>query len=35
MQLVQHNLVQLILVSGHEGIDGNEKANQLAKLQSE
>jgi hypothetical protein len=35
IQLVEHNRVQLIWVPGHGGIEGNEVANQLAKLGSE
>jgi ribonuclease HI len=35
MQLAEHNRVQLIWVPGHEGIDGNETADQLAKTGSE
>jgi ribonuclease HI len=35
MQLVERNRVQLIWVSGHEGIDENKMADQLAKLGSE
>jgi ribonuclease HI len=35
IQLAEHNRVQLIWVPGHEGIDGNETANQLARTGSE
>jgi ribonuclease HI len=35
MQLAKHNGVNLIRVSGHKGNDGNEIADQLAKLRSE
>jgi ribonuclease HI len=35
IQLAEHNRVQLIWVPGHECIEGNEVANQLAKLGSE
>jgi ribonuclease HI len=35
MQLARHNRVQLIWVSGHEDIVGNETADQLAKTLSE
>jgi ribonuclease HI len=34
-QLAEHNRVQIIWVPGHEGIKGNEVADQLAKLGSE
>jgi hypothetical protein len=35
VKLATHNRVQLIWVPDHEGIEGNETANQLAKLGSE
>jgi hypothetical protein len=35
MELANHNRVQLVWVPGHEGIAGNETANQLAKTGSE
>jgi ribonuclease HI len=35
IQLAEHNTVQLIWVPGHEGIDGNETADQLARKGSE
>jgi hypothetical protein len=35
IQLVEHNTVQLIRVPSHEGIVGNEMADQLAKTGSE
>jgi hypothetical protein len=35
IQLAEHNRVQLIWVSGHEGIDGNETVDQLARTGSE
>jgi ribonuclease HI len=34
-QLVRHNRVQLIWVPGHEGVVGNEMADQLARTGSE
>jgi ribonuclease HI len=34
-KLAEHNRVQLIWITGHEGIEGNETADQLAKLGSE
>jgi ribonuclease HI len=35
MQLAEHNRAQLIWVPGQEGIDGNEMADQLGKLEPE
>jgi hypothetical protein len=35
MQLAEHNRLQLIRVRGHEGIDDNDMADQLAILESE
>jgi hypothetical protein len=35
MKLSRHNRVQLIWVSGHEGIVGNQTADQLARTVSE
>jgi hypothetical protein len=35
MELAKHNRIQLILVPGHEGIVGNEIADQLAKIGAE
>jgi hypothetical protein len=35
MQLTEHNRVQMICVPGHEGIDGNEIADQLALAASQ
>jgi hypothetical protein len=35
IQLAEHNRVQLMWVPGHEGIDGNETADQLARTGSE
>jgi ribonuclease HI len=35
IQLAEHNRVQLIWVPGHEGIDGNETADQLTRTESE
>jgi hypothetical protein len=35
IQLAEHNRVQLIWVPGHEGTDGNETADQLARTRSE
>ena len=32
VKLVEHNRIQLVWVPGHNGIDGNEKANQLARI---
>jgi ribonuclease HI len=34
IQLAEHNRVQLMWVPGHEGIDGNETADQLARTGS-
>jgi ribonuclease HI len=35
IKLAKHNMVQLIWVPGHEGIAGNETADQLAKTGAE
>jgi hypothetical protein len=35
MKLAKHNIVQLMWVPGHEGIEGNETADQVAKLGAE
>jgi ribonuclease HI len=35
IQLAKHNIVQLVWVPGHEGIDGNKTADQLARTGSE
>jgi len=32
VKLVEHNRIQLVWVPGHNGIDGNEKAKQLARI---
>jgi hypothetical protein len=34
-KLAEHNRVQLIWVPGHRGIEGNDTAHQLARLESE
>jgi ribonuclease HI len=32
VKLVEHNIIKLVWVPGHNGIDGNEIANQLARI---
>jgi ribonuclease HI len=32
VKLVEHNRIQLVQVPGHNGIDGNEIANQLVRI---
>jgi ribonuclease HI len=32
VKLVEHNRIQLVRVPGHDGIDGNETTDQLARM---